>query len=371
VELCSLLYFWLFYSNNMQLVPNKQHSSNNARASNNAIDSREAPSNYSKIETTEPNSSVGRHRSVPGPDIPRPSLHHRHAEHRQEHNPVSSHPSEAYPSCYGKGWNRMNREDLSRNDAMDESQDFSLPVQSGQPWGVAGMARPIFNRSRIFSTDNILLQHVRTFSGDLQDELDFPFSLHSGRTSDTPTDDPQSHFEDQSMNSMVSETAWKESQMREDDASMGIVRPEDSRFEFSIPALAPTHQGRVVIQTAHGPAILLNQQVEVKSHNFGSAGIVTSPSPDPQPPTSSGKKFQRWSDDEDDLLRAAIRAEGKGPYNWKRISSKYLHNKRSAMQCKSRWTKVSQQNIRILSWWRSYVSHSANCVSHSRHSSQD
>jgi hypothetical protein len=338
VELCFLLCFWLLHSNNMlQLVPNKQYSSNDARASNNAIDSRESPSNYSKIETTKSNSSMGRDISVPGPDIPRPSLHHRHAEHRQERNPVSSH-------FYANGWNRMNREDLSRTDVMDFAQAFSSPVESGQPWGAAGMARPIFNRPRTFSTDSILLQHVRTFSGDLQDALDFPFSLYSEKTPDPPTDEPQSHFENQSMDSMVSETAWKESQMREDDASMDIVRPEDSRFEFSVPALAPTHQGRVVIQTAHGPAILLNQQVEGKSHNFGGPGIVTSPSPDPQPPTSSGKKFQRWSDDEDDLLRAAIRAEGKGPYNWKRISNKYLHNKRSAMQCKSRWTKVSQQN---------------------------
>jgi hypothetical protein len=341
----------------MQLVPNKQHCSNDARASNNAFDSREAPSNdarasnnafdsreapsnYSKIETT-----MGRYRSVPGPDIPKPSLHHRHAEHRQERNPVSGHPTVAYPSFDAQGWNRMNREDLSRRDAVDAGGTaFSSTVESGQPWGVAGAARPIFNRSRTFSTDSILLQHVRTFSGDLQDAMDFPFSLYSEKTPDIPTDDPQSYFENQSMDSMLSEMAWKEAQMREDDTSMDTVRPEDSRFEFSVPVSAPTHQGRVVIQTAHGPAILLNQQVEVKGHNLGSLGIVTSPSPDPQAPASSGKKFQRWSDDEDDLLRAAIRAEGKGPNNWKRISNKYLHSKRSAMQCKSRWTKVSQQN---------------------------
>lgn len=288
-------------------------------------------------------------RSMPGTDIPRPSLHHRHAEHRQERNPVSSHPSVAYPRFDAKGWNRMNREDLSRLDDTDAGKAFSSPVESSQPWGAADMARPIFNRSRTFSTDSILLQHVRTFSGDLRDALDFPLSLYTENTSDTPTDDPQSHFENQSMNSMLSETAWKESQMREDDPSMGIIRPENSRFEFSVPALAPTHQGKVVIQTAHGPAILLNQQLEVKSHKFGSPGIVTGPSPDHQPPTSSGKKFQRWSDEEDDLLSAAIRVEGKGPYNWKRISNKYLHNKRSAMQCKSRWTKVSQKS-RILAW---------------------
>lgn len=324
----------------MQLAPNKQHSSNDARASDNAIESREAPSHYSKAATSKSKSSVDLNRSVPGSEIPRPSLHHRHAEHRQERNPVSSHPSVAYPSFDAKGWNGINREDLSRNDAMDAGQAFSSPAESGQPWDVAAMAHPIFNRSRTFSTDGILLQHVRTFSGDLQDELDFPFSLYSEKTSDTSIDYPHSHFENQSIDSMLSQTAWKESQMREDDASMD----EDSRLEFSVPALAPTHQGRVVIQTAHGPAILLNKQLEMKSHNFGSLGIVTSPSPDPQPPTSSGKKFQRWSDDEDDLLSAAIRTEGKGPYNWKRISNKYLHNKRSAMQCKSRWTKVSQQN---------------------------
>ena len=63
--------------------------------------------------------------------------------------------------------------------------------------------------------------------------------------------------------------------------------------------------------------------------------------------TSSGRKYQRWTEEEDDLLREAIdKHVGGPPYNWKRISRKYFKCFRTASQCKNRWKKVSQVKCR-------------------------
>lgn len=57
-------------------------------------------------------------------------------------------------------------------------------------------------------------------------------------------------------------------------------------------------------------------------------------------PIEEQRKWQRWTDSEDEILRAAVTKEG-APHNWKRISRKYFLGVRSDTQCKNRWKKVS------------------------------
>lgn len=60
--------------------------------------------------------------------------------------------------------------------------------------------------------------------------------------------------------------------------------------------------------------------------------------------TSGGEVYEaphvlgRWMPDEDERLREAVRKHG--DRNWKMISHRYLHGKRSAQQCYHRWLRV-------------------------------
>ena len=45
-----------------------------------------------------------------------------------------------------------------------------------------------------------------------------------------------------------------------------------------------------------------------------------------------GRKFQRWTEDEDDLLRSAVEKSGPAPHDWKRISRKYFRGIRTSIQ---------------------------------------
>jgi len=100
-------------------------------------------------------------------------------------------------------------------------------------------------------------------------------------------------------------------------------------------------EGRVVVQTPHGLALLLSPQsspVAVLRKATSNKHPVLSVSTTPQ-----RKKFQRWSHCEDNMLRRAVAAEGDGTsIEWKRISQLYFQNSRSPLQCKCRWTKVRQ-----------------------------
>lgn len=87
---------------------------------------------------------------------------------------------------------------------------------------------------------------------------------------------------------------------------------------------------RIIVQTAQGPALLLS-------------GTTISSSP-------SSRKFQRWSEEEDTILQRAIYIEGGAPHNWKKIAKKYFSNVRTALQCKSRWTKSLQPGVRKGAW---------------------
>jgi hypothetical protein len=58
------------------------------------------------------------------------------------------------------------------------------------------------------------------------------------------------------------------------------------------------------------------------------------------------KKYHRWEDDEDEILREAVSKCGQAPYNWKRISRKYFRGSRSSAQCKNRWNKVLRPDLK-------------------------
>jgi len=68
------------------------------------------------------------------------------------------------------------------------------------------------------------------------------------------------------------------------------------------------------------------------------------------PVKNDHRKYQRWTEDEDDLLRSAIDKSGPAPYNWKRISRKYFRGIRTSVQCKNRWLKVLQPGLKRSPW---------------------
>lgn len=120
------------------------------------------------------------------------------------------------------------------------------------------------------------------------------------------------------------------------------------------PHLSPVLQSanhRVVIQTPHGPALLLADQMNL-----------------PQPPTVARSttqlpsikqkrlKFQRWSEEEDEILRQAVELEGGTSHNWTKISRKYFANERTPLQCKSRWTKALRPGL-VLGDWQPHEDH--------------
>jgi len=74
------------------------------------------------------------------------------------------------------------------------------------------------------------------------------------------------------------------------------------------------------------------------------------------------KKWVRWSDAEDDRLRAAIAAESNPP-NWKLISKKYFGVERNDIQCKNRWKKSLQPGLIKGSWTKEEDAVIRNCVS--------
>ena len=117
-----------------------------------------------------------------------------------------------------------------------------------------------------------------------------------------------------------------------------------------------TQNGGIVLKDEHGRTLVLidsdsadvatlfrNHQIQVKnlSNDNSENALLALKSLQVVPPASSKqKKFQRWTEDEDELLREAVNKSGQAPYDWKRISRKYFRGIRSSVQCKNRWTKV-------------------------------
>ncbi|KAL3944522.1 MAG: hypothetical protein SGBAC_001390 [Bacillariaceae sp.] len=136
------------------------------------------------------------------------------------------------------------------------------------------------------------------------------------------------------------------------------VVPQRNGVEtVSIPDLGLLGNHRI-IKTQFGPAVLLDPK-DPNNANITSLQHATIA----QPPSfnvlgarhsnadnSSNRKFQRWSPEEDDVLKNAVETEGGPPINWKRIASKYFSNVRTALQCKSRWTKSLKPGILKGAW---------------------
>jgi hypothetical protein len=118
---------------------------------------------------------------------------------------------------------------------------------------------------------------------------------------------------------------------RSQEPSFDNMMQEDTTL-----SLAGAADERYVVQTVHGPALLLTG----KSFCSPSSSISQN-NAQSEPSTPNNRKFQRWSEEEDEtLLHAISSAEGKSPHNWKRIAKKHFSNSRTGLQCKSRWTKV-------------------------------
>ncbi|CAJ1949558.1 unnamed protein product [Cylindrotheca closterium] len=74
------------------------------------------------------------------------------------------------------------------------------------------------------------------------------------------------------------------------------------------------------------------------------------PSNSAQVATEQAQKFRRWQPEEDDVLKFAVETEGGPPINWKRIAHTYMNNTRTALQCKSRWTKSLKPGLARGPW---------------------
>ena len=96
-----------------------------------------------------------------------------------------------------------------------------------------------------------------------------------------------------------------------------------------------------IIQTPFGPALLLGRE-STSFERHHPHGIELN---DSSPP----KKFQRWSNTEDSMLRLAVNSEGVKP-SWKHISNTYFAGTRTPLQCKSRWIKALQPGLKIGAW---------------------
>ena len=99
--------------------------------------------------------------------------------------------------------------------------------------------------------------------------------------------------------------------------------------------------GQRIIQTPFGPALLLEP------------GAISFERQDPNGTESNSssppRKFQRWSNTEDAMLRLAVNSGGAKPI-WKHISRTYFAGIRTPMQCKSRWIKALQPGLKIGDW---------------------
>lgn len=108
--------------------------------------------------------------------------------------------------------------------------------------------------------------------------------------------------------------------------------------------LVPTPQGLARLLKSHNDAInptfapplqgLVGATLTTSSF---SSGIFSVPNPPAAPPR---RQHVRWTEEEDELLRAAVEIEEGPPHNWKKISKRYFRESRNAMACKGRWNKV-------------------------------
>ncbi|CAB9504931.1 Myb-related protein A [Seminavis robusta] len=73
-------------------------------------------------------------------------------------------------------------------------------------------------------------------------------------------------------------------------------------------------------------------------------------SPPTQPTKVQDTRFQRWTEEEDQLLTRATSEQGGPPYNWNRIATKYFPTSRTGPQCKARWKKALKPGLKRGNW---------------------
>lgn len=73
------------------------------------------------------------------------------------------------------------------------------------------------------------------------------------------------------------------------------------------------------------------------------------------------KKWVRWSEAEDEVLRTAVTTESDPP-NWKLISKKYFGGERNEIQCKNRWKKSLQPGLIKGAWTKEEDAVIRDCV---------
>eukprot|EP00934_Nitzschia_sp_Nitz4_P001239 Nitzschia sp. Nitz4//scaffold156_size52432//45393//46640//NITZ4_006832-RA/size52432-processed-gene-0.55-mRNA-1//-1//CDS//3329537430//1239//frame0 len=141
-----------------------------------------------------------------------------------------------------------------------------------------------------------------------------------------------------------------QSQLREIHGDSREV-PPDETAEATLQAtevssaILNANGNTIVVNTPHGPALLL-----ANPSSFIPSATIPPASTLPLPRATPNRKFQRWSEQEDELLRQAVEMEANGPCNWSKISSKYFSGERSGLQCKSRWNKSLRPGLVVGSW---------------------
>jgi hypothetical protein len=189
----------------------------------------------------------------------------------------------------------------------------------------------------------LLLQRMSSFSfPDL--DLDFPFTMATDpcQNRERVVEDkqiiqkPQAQWLQNSPEETAVASNPQHSSLKHHRRQTSGMSQEEPSFEMQEDtfSLAGAADERYVVQTVHGPALLLTGK------SFCSPSSSISQNAQSEPSTPNNRKFQRWSEEEDETLLYAISAEGKNTHNWKRIAKKYFSNSRTGLQCKSRWTKV-------------------------------
>ena len=71
-------------------------------------------------------------------------------------------------------------------------------------------------------------------------------------------------------------------------------------------------------------------------------------------PTSceTTRRFERWTEFEDEMLLKAVMETGGRPYNftWKKIATQCFCDSRTDRQCRSRWTRIVDPRLNLAAW---------------------
>lgn len=242
---------------------------------------------------------------------------------------------------------------VRRNDRQDE-RDFSIEAFEG---GENGVFHPIATRG---ANNNGTGVFEFAFPESMQGTSVFPMDGYQMSDDFDCQEKPSSfHSHVDSMQLFAPQCNEAANDLSEDHMAFGVPDyrlgdgangfGEDRQSSLQDPrrnignSLKPSAAGPYsrIVNTPHGPALLLKP-----AQGSSASGVLSSSV------NSSGRprKFQRWSEEEDEILRYAVNSEDESKPNWKKISSTFFEGTRSALQCKSRWNKSLQPGLRLGSW---------------------